>query len=1061
MSRASISATPCPAPYSTAGLPISRTSRRDSLASCQTDDTLTTDLDYTRADVLQQEFRTAHPKRKSAFMRTADRRAAGITIFEDVLEDQEMAGFEEALPKPPGNTLLSRKAIRAPVQGTAVVKRVEEGEPRGRKALGEMSQARSQYRAPVIALRSDNDAAVVSRGVGLTGKEQGKEHSVLKKDPRRRTIFVPADDTTMLTIHPGADTTARLNDTFQIPGISATYSGPAMQQQSERIAVEDKIEPLQRPRRPRMSLNAAPKRVPLQQMTAYDANVLNVDVDGLNGGKENLAPKIPNLLSAIDDKPAKAVARPFKRKLQSTLPDKVTAPSSRLFEPTAASQARQSVMARNAVPLKRPPISVKTHSQRQSVAASTHAAKLHSSHVTASKPSSVDSPRLEASPASSTDCKDNGATRERASLRAFRGPAPKTSRLLQYAVLSEDVAQPQLYEESWLDHQEISLTELVNDIFENVKPPSFDGNKDQAALREHMIAIYHQPQVSTLHKRLQASLLYGALARPKDATSLPHPAHDIGLRKQFLGLWLNNYTENALRAAAEVVTGRQAPRKSRSLRGGLESSETLLDPAKSRRALTGFLETFLVTVDDVAADDELHGTGDLSGQRWRKTILRSLMLIWLLDQAKSSGHIENCLFRRTATKKSSMIILNWLATMLMPGTGDISRTLHYLDYEVSHVQDPLDEVVYRIENLATDLRDGIILSRLVEILLFSLRNVAQSQQSTVEEATVTIQMPDASVLQSARWTTDGSHGPRVLSQHLKMPCLGRAQRLYNVQISLSALADVSKTATQDLAADDIVDGHREKTIHFLWTLVSSHGLSTLVDWEVLQRDVRRASQTIDLLPPPSPSSHAEWLKAWAAVHSKRAGLTITNLTTSFANGDAYSAIVDAFTSSLPCRSSPSQSASGKPGLETNLRALGCSTPFIRQLTTPLGLIPSETTTVSNLAFLASRLLPLALRQNAAITLQRLFRCRQAKVLVSKRVALMRLAHACAAVVGIRQNVINAAVVLQRSWRTVLHARIERLSCDATGFQALARAWKVRRVVQGAMGRAGARSQSGW
>nr|POE90387.1 abnormal spindle-like microcephaly-associated protein like [Quercus suber] len=1039
MSRISISAgTPCPAPPYNSSSSSSTTTlagKDHSLANFPVDDTLASDFEYTRADLLQREFRAARPMRRCSVvgMRRTDRRGAGVKIFEDVVEEEdeeEMAGFEERLP---GRTLLSRKAMRVPGPGAKdkVVVQQQQREP---SALGgEGGQARRLARISMMAASAEgHDARSGGGGDGLvgTGKmEQARERAGLKKDPRRRTIFVPPDDTTMLTIHPGADATARLDDTFHVPGISAAFTRPVMQRSPEQGPGADGFEPGRGSRRSRMSLAAAPKRLPLQQMWANEGNVLGLDVDGQNGGKENMAPKCSGLLLTAEEKPAKAGER-------KVVLDSAAAPSSRLFEPTAASQARRSIMARNAVSLRRPAESTKSQSQRKPGLSWTSSARLNAGQTTASKLPSGCSPIVEVSSATSADRRDSCATKKRAPPKAFRG---------------------------WLGHQETSMTELINNIFEHAMPTSFDDGKNQVSLREQLIATYHQPHVSTLHQRLQASLLYGALARPKDASSLPHPAYDIGLRKQFLGLWLNNYTEYALRAAAEVVTGRQAPRKSCSLRGGLDSSETLLDPAKSRRALTGFLETFLVTVEDVATDGE-HGTGDLSARRWRKTILRSLMLIWLLDQAKLSGYIKGCLFKRTASKKSSVIILNWLASMLMPGTGDISRTLRYLDYEVSHVQDPLDEVVYRIDNLAIDLRDGIILSRLMEILLFSSQNVAVSHQSTVNDATITIRLPDATVLESEWRRDDGSQCSRVLSQHLKMPCLGRAQRLYNVQVALSALDQVSgmsQAAAQDLSAEDIVNGHREKTINFLWALVSSHGLSTLVDWEELKLDIRRSSQTTC---PPSnslPHSDADWLKAWAAVHGNRAGLTITNLTTSFADGEAYTAIVDAFASSLPGQPARSHSTQDNPNLETGLRALGCSTPFIKQLTTPLGLIPSETTTISNLAFLASRLLPLARRQNAAVILQRYFRCRQARTMMTRRVALIRMAHACAAVVNIRQIVIDAAVVLQRRWRAVLHGRIERLQGDVRGFQAVARAWKVRKIVRKEVRRAGFESRREW
>lgn len=930
-----------------------------------------------------------------------------------------------------GKTLLGKPARKMAAHH---VEKREEG--MRVQPLGEIGQARRRTSLVPDSTQATEASPRRSPAAKVSAMAKG-----LKKEARRRTIFVPSDDTTMLTIHPGANGRDCLDDTFQLSNF-ALPSGPT----PPAAVMEDKLEREKPARKPRMSLAVAPRRLPLQHMAAKQNNLPSVDVPGQNGGKENLPPN-GGELENVDAKTGKPV-------MASDACAKGSMARSKLFEPTTASQARRTIVVRHAVPVSKvqsKPTPPKSRQQQRSSPIEQRAAAAVRVEPQASRKTRFETSRDQAP-------------------RPLKRPTPpmreiiKAARLSRYPVLSEDISQPELYEESWLSHQEVALTELINEIFDTAQPAPQAWHLPTKALREHMLSIYHQPSVATLHKRLQASLLYGALSRPKDMPSPPCPTQDIGLRKRFLNLWLQTYNEEALRAAAEVVVGRQVPRRSCGSPNDLAASENVMDPAKGKRALIGFLETFFVNVDD---NDTLDGEPEeprgAEGRRWRKMILRSVMLIWLLDQAKSSGAVSGCLFNRFSSVKSSVAVLHALSSMLIPSIGDITRVLRHFDYEVEQIQDPLDEVVYRIKNLAIDLRDGVFFTRLVEILLFGSR---EKDVDDGQEATVTITLPDTTTLESALHTEDGSACPRILSQHLKLPCLGRAQKVHNVQVALSALAghaDSVETVASDVTADEIVDGHREKTLSLLWLLVSRHGLDRLVDWNELTADLRRCGVT-----PPlehiTQKQHKALLQAWATAHCMHHGVNVNNLTTSFADGKAYSALLDGFSVFLPTAAGEGGKANNP--LEAKLRSLGCSTAFIQQLATPANAIPSRNTTISNLAFLASRLLPLARRHNAAMVIQRTYRRRVSRTSVSQRVALMRLANSCATVVQTQNRLTSAATVLQRAWRAVLDARISRLNKDVEAFQMLARGWGVRRwtrkaVVYGSSGAQSLRVMGGW
>lgn len=1026
MSRTSI-ATPCPAPTGLSSLPIPVQNRRLSTASNGSLQDDTAELEYTRA--IQLEYPNAKPRRRSTFHKREKKQAA-VTIFEDVIEDEELVVRDRR--EIGGSTLLGKPAQRMPIHA---VRKHEAVETQSQPLPAPRQAERRSSIAPQATCKEDEPEQQFRLQENADGADAEKKiRGGLKKEPRRRTIFIPTEDTTILTIHPGANTTERLDDTFQLPNIIPQQPQVQQQQLEARPAAK----------KPRMSLAVAPKRLPLQHVMVNENNVSGMDIVGKNGGKENVPPQ--------------AEARNGEKKANLASHSQTAShfvATSKLFEPTAASRARQTVTARHAVPL--PNASNGMQGQRDVPSQASPRIRKERSDIRAGVSLRPSPPRLE-----------RKADARRASVQIEfegskqpapgRGPGPnerrveaKTARLQQYPVLSENLAQPELYEDSWLSHQEVALTELANQIFSSAqsKPEQWEaGNK---SLRERLIQIYHQPQVTTLHRRLKASLLYGALSMPRDLSrSPPNPAQDIGLRKRFLSFWLDSYDLESLCVAAEVVFGRQLPRKGNV---GTGISDTTLDPHKNRRGLIDFLETFLVEVNDVEEPDEERG--DEPNGRWRKMVLRSLMLIWLLDQAKALNTIHGCLFKRGSPRKTSVAMLHALAGMLILSLGDITRALRHLDYEVSHVQDPLDEVNYCVDNLAVDLRDGILLTRLVEILLFSPNRLRHAEAKG--DATVTIEMPDLTILESALHDVDEVKCPRILSQHLKMPCLGRAQKTFNVQIAVSALHDHGRLGrgTNEITADDIVDGHREKTLSFLWSLVSTHGLEQLVDFMELTANIKRiAGATIDIQTSTAnsdflPQSVQEsLLKKWASAYAVQQGLRISNLTTSFADGKVYAAILGAFSDHV--HTGPKSRSSSMPNgarVEAQLQALGCSNAFIKQVRSANGTIPSRKTTISNLAFLASRLLPLARQHNAARMIQRAFRLRRSRTIASQRTALMRLADACATVVQTQQRLISAATVLQRAWRAVLDARIKTLNSDVALFQAVAKSWSVRRRVQ--------------
>jgi abnormal spindle-like microcephaly-associated protein len=509
---------------------------------------------------------------------------------------------------------------------------------------------------------------------------------------------------------------------------------------------------------------------------------------------------------------------------------------------------------------------------------------------------------------------------------------------MKYPILSENISDPSMYEEKWLEHQEIAITQLANGILESARgrPEVQDGD----ALRRELLEQYQGAYFSLLYKRVYASILHGALRVPQDILRRGNRLKDdIGFQRRFLNFWTGTYDLLALRAAAETVVGR---RISCHEHLSTRSPDCTKGRCKSLRpAVQAFLETFLLRNEDSdesagkkSADDDCTA---VSG--YQKTILRCIMMIVLLDKARTSPDttVANRLFLPSAEHKSSTAVLQELGRMLLPST-DIIRSLNHLDCQVSYQQFPMQEYEYKIQNLAVDLRDGVIIARLAELLFF----VPNQLESGIPSSVI---LPTGEAL---HLVDDNSTGP--LSKHLKVPCRSRAAKLFNVQVTLSALADFGgmSAIVKEISAADIVDGYREKTIALLWGLVGKRGLSALIDWVDVKGEIRRLERKYMLKTSQQPdemghtvndSGHGahdgngqgesqDLLTQWAARLASLKGLRLENLTTSFSDGRIFESIVDEYEFLIKSVSTADEKPTDRPmNLESRLRSLGCSAQF--------------------------------------------------------------------------------------------------------------------------------------
>lgn len=103
----------------------------------------------------------------------------------------------------------------------------------------------------------------------------------------------------------------------------------------------------------------------------------------------------------------------------------------------------------------------------------------------------------------------------------------------------------------------------------------------------------------------------------------------------------------------------------------------------------------------------------------RHTVKHLLFVVYFLDRAKENRLIKQnpCLFVRRAPYKDSNDILKKLASLVLSNYGDVMRLMKRYDFVLTHKQTVIDEYDYAFKNLAVDLRDGVRLTKVMEIIL--------------------------------------------------------------------------------------------------------------------------------------------------------------------------------------------------------------------------------------------------------------------------------------------------------------------------------------------------------
>nr|XP_020442858.1 abnormal spindle-like microcephaly-associated protein [Monopterus albus] len=492
------------------------------------------------------------------------------------------------------------------------------------------------------------------------------------------------------------------------------------------------------------------------------------------------------------------------------------------------------------------------------------------------------------------------------SLKSSRTPSVKKSKIVAVAQSKLTFIKPaqtaiprhpmpfaaknMFYDERWIEKQERGFTWWINYV---LTPDDFKVNTEVAKVSAVSIAMGSDNDFSVLKAPTKEEMSFSTYTARRNLNRLRRSAcqlftseamikaiqrleleveakrllvrkdrhlwKDIGERQKVLN-WLLSYNPLWLRIGLETIYGELI---------SLESNSDAL-------GLAMFILQRLLWNPDIAAEfrhprvPHLYKDGHEEALS-RFTLKKLLLLVCFLDKAKESRLIEHdpCLFCVDSEFKTSKDLLLAFSRDFLSGEGILPRHLGYLGLPVSHVQMPLDEFNFAVKNLAVDLKCGIRLVRVMELL-------------------------------TQDW---------ALLAKLRLPAISRLQKVHNVDIVLQVLkskgVDLKDENGSTIDSRDIVDGHREKTLSLLWKIIFAFHVEVILDEDQLREEtgfLKRALRTkrrllcvrADWGLQPSPaktrvpyehgSTRITLLMDWARAVCDFYNLKVENFTVAFSDG---------------------------------------------------------------------------------------------------------------------------------------------------------------------------------
>ncbi len=300
---------------------------------------------------------------------------------------------------------------------------------------------------------------------------------------------------------------------------------------------------------------------------------------------------------------------------------------------------------------------------------------------------------------------------------------------------------------------------------------------------------------------------------------------NLALREEFLALLLAFETPY-LRLALEVVLRIKLDETDEeSERGGRGRGER-----EWRALLKDVIEGRLLDNPEIrrgfTSDQLMHP----KHQQHLEALLREhlieafLRVVWVADKARvslylPSGPHQRRLYRPEATIKATKDVLAAFSRAFLSSQGDFTRTLlrPNVGYTVAFSQAYLDEVDYCVTDLAMDLRDGLKLCKLAEILSKRKRKEKEEEGGGDDDD----DDDGGGIMSRARYRLSGtSTTTDTTTSTTTTLTINRADCLHNLDEAFSLLFPTGKY--HKIRPKEICNGSRDSTLYLLWTLMLTY-----------------------------------------------------------------------------------------------------------------------------------------------------------------------------------------------------------------------------------------------
>jgi len=341
----------------------------------------------------------------------------------------------------------------------------------------------------------------------------------------------------------------------------------------------------------------------------------------------------------------------------------------------------------------------------------------------------------------------------------------------------------------WEQHYSNIFKIWLNDLFSchdsrNVRD-NFDPNEEW----DTAILLFNSPEMKAARYTIETSVKSGRLAMKSDRNVISN----VDVQEKLTHLILS-YSSRWLQLGLEIVLLFHDDHKhmkitKKSLKN-LISQRLLSEPSTVLKYTGGRCKT-----PSGNFEKEL-------GERVQcHALTKILLLVVFLDAAKEKRILgkDQCLFNKSSSVKSSREVLESISTDCMGVEGLIVKHLERYGIFVYHVQNPLDEYEFSIDNLAVDLKDGVRLAKMIELL---------------------------------------SHNSDILSV-MRIPTDSRELKCQNMGIVLKTLRGLGVPNISDITSTHIIDGHRPRILQLLWATVSHFRLPSVLPPSRIEREIVR------------------------------------------------------------------------------------------------------------------------------------------------------------------------------------------------------------------------------